>query len=88
VPPRPHVVVDQVRELDGGRRIAERVGRDLVRRGQQCRAHETRDRADQAEGGDAARGDGVRGAEQAIEPDGGEGLGDDQQQFHGDDAAG
>ena len=34
------------------------------------------DRVDEAEGGDAAGGDRVDGAEQAVEPHGGEGLGD------------
>jgi hypothetical protein len=62
--------------------------RELDRRAQQGRADEDRNRVDEAEGGDTAGGKRVCGAEQAVEPHGGEGLGDDDEQLEGNARAG
>jgi hypothetical protein len=74
--------------LDGGCRVTDRVERELDRGGEQCRVDEDRDRVDEAEGGDTAGGERVSGAQQAVEPRGGKGLGEDDEQFACDAGAG
>lgn len=86
-PTPPQVAADQVEELDGRGRVADRVERDLDRGREERRADQDRDGVDEAEGGDAARGKRVGGPEQAVEPDGGERLGEHDEQLQRDPGA-